>query len=198
MNAVTTTVLVILLLWSFAEAFSWPIVPDAGLVAAVFLMPSLATSATITIIVGSIVGGAAAITLYRRGHRWPLPIVTEMMALRVAGWMDRGSTGLMYQPLTGVPYKAFVVEAARRDTQRVTWAILTAAFRGPRMATVAVVSVLAARGVEHFSAASDVMLVKATLVAAGAAVFAAGWRIVVRYWSATPEPLVATNPRQAH
>lgn len=183
MSALTIGLLFVLLLWALAEAFSWPIVPDAALAAAVFMFPAVAAWGTLAVVVGTAMGGAAAIVLYRRGHRWPLPVVTDRMRRRVSRWLDSGPRGLVYQSLTAVPYKVFVVDAARRDIAVATWALLTVVFRGPRMAAAAAVAALAAHGVERTLPPGLLVSAKIVLLVVAIIVFLIGWRLAWRFWA---------------
>ena len=94
MNAVMIALLVVLLLWAVAEAFSWPVVPDAALAASAFMFPAVAGWGTLAVVAGSAIGGSAALVLYRRGYRWPLPMVTGRMRRRVSHWLNAGPRGL--------------------------------------------------------------------------------------------------------
>lgn len=173
---------VALFAWAFAEAFSWPIAPDVALASSVFLVPDAAGLLAVVTVGGSVVGGVTAMSAYRRGMRWPLPLVSDIMESRVGQWLDRGVVGLVNQPLTAVPYKAFVVEGARRGFGLLRWAAWTAAFRGTRMLTVAIVTVLGSRLVVvlfpgHVSQARFVVL------AVGLVAFVLGWRVAWRVWA---------------
>jgi len=183
MSVITIGLLLVLLLWALAEAFSWPIVPDAALAAAVFMFPAVAAWGTLAVVIGTAIGGAAAIMLYRRGHRWPLPLVTDRMRRRVSHWLDSGPRGLVHQPLTAVPYKVFVVDAAPRDIGVASWALLTVVFRGPRMAAAAALATLAARGIERIVPPGMLVSAKTVVLVLGTGVFLVGWRLAWRFWA---------------
>ena len=187
MSPIVTVVLALLVLWAAAEAFAWPIVPDAALAVVVFLAPNLAVPALAAVVIGTTLGGAVAITVWRRGVRWPLPMATDSMRTRVNLWLDRGPVGLIYQPLTAVPYKLFVVDAAGRDFSVHTCAALTAAFRGARMLGVTVVSAITATLVSNLVTAESLVAWKLVMVGVGTAIFLTGWRMVWVMWS-KPKP----------
>ena len=176
------TVLVVLFFWSVAEAMLWPLIPDAALAATVFFAPDLAPVALPTVVLGSAIGGTIGITLLRSGRRYPLPMVTGRMEVRVKRWLEKGPVGLIYQPPTAVPYKAFVVEAARRNFSRSTWAALTVLFRGARMALVTLAAFGAARLAESI-APEEVIATKAVVAGVIAIIFLAGWRLAYVMWS---------------
>ncbi len=182
MTNIFILVLALLALWSFAEAFSWPVAPDAALAAVVFVWPSLAIAGTGAVVLGTMAGGAFAITLYRRGHRWPLPLVTDRMKDRVAQWLDTGPRGLIHQPLTAVPYKAFVVDAADRPIRVSIWSAFTGVFRGVRMGANAVGAAWIASIVERLTPGDQQAQAKALVLAAAAVLFLIGWRVVFMFW----------------
>jgi hypothetical protein len=195
MTTATFVILSALFIWAMAEAFSWPVVPDAALAVFVFWVPELATPAAAVVIIGSAVGGALAIRLYRRGHRWPLPAVTDRMTERVAEWLDRGPIGLVHQPLSAVPYKVFVVDASGRDIGVTTWVMLTVAFRGPRIAATAAFAALGAHGIEQVVPGTIEWPAKAVALTAWLVVFAIGWRLAWSAWARDADASAGDNTR---
>ena len=177
---------VALFAWAFAEAFSWPIAPDVALASSVFLVPEAAVLLAVVTVGGSVIGGVTAMSAYRRGLRWPLPLVSDIMKSRVGRWLERGAVGLVNQPLTAVPYKAFVVEGARRGFVLFRWAALTAAFRGTRMLTVAIVTVLGSRLVVVLFP-ENVPQARFVVLAVGLVVFVVGWAVAWRVWATQAE-----------
>jgi len=182
MDPLTISTFVVLFLWALGEAFSWPIVPDAALAAVVFLFPELAAVGLVMVVLGSTVGGALGLVLWRYGLRWPLPVTTPSMRTRVHKWLDRGPSGLIYQPLTAVPYKLFVVEAADRRFGIVTWMSLTAAFRGARMSVVALLAVGASALVTFLVPPPAANEWRLLIVALGSVAFLVGWRFAWNIW----------------
>lgn len=198
MTGIFILVLAVLALWSLAEAFSWPVAPDVALAAAVFIWPSLAIAGTGAVVMGTMIGGALAIMLFRRGHRWPLPLVTDRMKRRVAQWLDTGPRGLIHQPLTAVPYKAFVVDAADRPFRLPIWSTFTGVFRGLRMGANAILAVWIASIVGRFAPANQLTHVKALVLVGAALIFLIGWRVVFMIWrrpsgSETPSATVGAS-----
>ncbi|MGI9643655.1 MAG: hypothetical protein ACR2N9_12875 [Acidimicrobiia bacterium] len=182
MSWVIVAATVALFIWSFAEAFAWPVVPDVALATAVFLAPSEAVVFVAATVAGSIAGGATAMWAYRFGMRWPLLLVSAAMEDRVAVWLNRGPIGLMHQPLTAVPYKAFVVEGARRGFGASSWALWTGVFRGARMTTVAAVAALVSAAVDEIFPSATTSARSVTLAIA-LALFGAGWWLAWKLWS---------------
>jgi membrane protein YqaA with SNARE-associated domain len=174
-----------LFVWAFAEAYIWPVVPDAALASAVFLVPEGIEWFAGATVAGSAVGGATAMAAYRRGMRWPLPLVTPRMRSKVATWLDRGAVGLVYQPLTTVPYKVFVVEGAGRALGLAIWTLWTVVFRGARMSVVAVLAVLASGLVDVIAPIASARL---ALLGVGLALFLMGWRAAWQFWARSEDP----------
>jgi len=170
--------------WGFAEAFSWPVIPDAALMAHAFAAPRRSLRLWLPTIAGSAAGGAVGVWLGRRGRRWPLPLTTKRMAHQVAEWLDvEGPGGLRHQPVTLVPYKVFVREAAATDIPIRRWAAWTVGVRGPRMLAAAIVSALVGRLVWSRGTPQQQAATHLTLVAAGVPVIAAVIRSGLRRWS---------------
>ena len=181
MNTVLVMCAIALFVWAFTEAFAWPVIPDVALASVVFLAPDHAAVLVVATVTGSVIGGVTAMAARRSGWRWPLPLVSEHMQSRVATWLDRGPVGLMHQPLTGVPYKAFVVEGARRGFRALPWAWWTGVFRGARMAVVGATMVLASNVVGHLASphAAEARIV---VLVVGLVLFVIGWRITWLLW----------------
>jgi len=175
-------VLIGLFVWSFAEAFVWPVVPDAAMAVVAFLVPEWAIASVLALAVGSVVGGVLGVALGRAGRSWPLPMVTGRMQQLVAEWLDAGAFGLVYQPLTAVPYKAFVVEAAERPIGLAAWGWATALFRGARMTVIAAVAVGTAAMLNRWVPAGSLAVVRTAVVAGAIALFLIGWRFAFRSW----------------
>lgn len=182
MSWVILAATVALFIWSFAEAFAWPVVPDVALATAVFLAPGEAVVFVAATVVGSVAGGATAMRAYRFGRRWPLLLVSAAMEDRVAAWLNRGPVGLIHQPLTAVPYKAFVVEGARRGFGPSSWALWTGVFRGARMTTVAGVAALMSVAVDEIFPSATTSARLATLAIA-LALFGVGWWLAWKLWA---------------
>lgn len=182
MTNLVLVVAVLLFVWAFAEAFVWPIVPDVALASCVFLVPDAAVLFTLAAVAGSVIGGTTAMHARRVGRRWPLPMVSERMRASTATWLEAGPIGLVHQPLSAVPYKAFVVEGARREFRTAAWAWWTIVFRGARMMVVGVATVIAAHVAADMSSVVGADL-RFTMLGTGLVVFAAGWHLAWRRWN---------------
>ena len=128
--------------WSVAEAMWWPIIPD-------FLVAPLALAAPRRWIVvaaaataGSVLGGVVAFHLGSAGD-WFLssaPLLTPRMHEQAATWMTQaGAGGLLQQPLSGIPYKVFALQAAERGLSLPGFLAMSIAARGLRIGVVAAI-----------------------------------------------------------
>jgi hypothetical protein len=183
MTAIVSLILALLFVWAFAEAYSWPVVPDAALALVVFVAPDLALWGVAAVACGSTMGGASAILARRHGWRWPLPLITPLMRQRVTEWMSEGAVGLRHQPLTAVPYKAFVVEAADRGISVTRFAGLTLAFRGLRMAGTAGLTLSASLAIDRLFAPDSDDPIRGFVMATAVVCFLIGWRFTHRMWT---------------
>lgn len=188
MNWLMAGVVLALFVWAFAEAYVWPVVPDVALASAVFLIPDGAVWFVSATVIGSAVGGVAAMTSYRRGLRWRLPLVTRLMQSKAATWLERGALGLMYQPLTTVPYKVFVVEGAVRAVGLAPWTLWTVVFRGARMSVVAVLTVVASDLVGAIAPADIAPTVRLVILGVGLVIFLIGFWGTWQLWSRSDSP----------
>ena len=82
-----------------------------------------------------------------------------------------------------MPYKLFVVEAARRGFGQLAWAGLTAVLRGTRMVTVTVLALAASAIVTALAPAGMVGSLKLAVVAVGLVLFVIGLRVVWNVWA---------------
>lgn len=128
--------------WSFAEAMWWPIIPD-------FLVAPLALAAPGRWIVlavaatgGSVLGGVAAFHLGSVGE-WlasSAPLLTPRMHEQAATWMsDAGAGALLQQPLSGIPYKVFALQAAQAGLSPLGFGAMSIVARGLRIGAVAAI-----------------------------------------------------------
>lgn len=168
--------------WALAEATIWPVMPDLALFMVVLFAPDFALIALAAVSIGSAIGGSVGITLLRRGLIYPRPLTTARMEEATKRWLERGPGGLVFQLATAVPYKVFVVEAARRGFGRWTWAALTTLFRGARMALVTALALATDLAVRWFGSGGAVPE-KLSIAAVAGVVFLVMWRIAYVFWS---------------
>lgn len=174
----------ILALWAFAEATVWPLIPDLLLAGLVFAIPALAPRLVAVAAGASAIGGAMAVTLGRAGLGWPLPAVTSAMRQQALDAISQeGARGLLAQPLSGVPYKAFNVAAAATDIDVAAWMGWTLTARGLRMAVVALVAGAAGRVLWSTRVPDGwAPRIHALVVLAGLILFVLGWTAVLLWW----------------
>lgn len=143
------TAIVVMGAWAVAEALAWPVIPDFLLLPLVVLAPGRWRRLALAALAGSLLGGSLS---YAAGQveagRILLdnaPLVTERM-IDVAGDRLRadGAAGLLTQPLSGIPYKAFSYQAAE-SVGAGQFVLFSALARGARFLAVALIGALVGR-----------------------------------------------------
>lgn len=132
--------------WGFFEAFLFPIIPEFALAPLAFVAPRRAPILVAATVSGSVLGGAIAYLLSMTAlgsllleHAW---LVTDPMRERAGAWLQaEGAGGLAHQPLSGVPYKVFGLQAGAH-TDVVPFVLVSAFVRGARMIVVALIAAL--------------------------------------------------------
>lgn len=129
-------------IWSIAEAMWWPVIPD-------FLVAPLALAAPGRFLVlaaaatgGSVLGGVVAFHLGSVGDWFAAnaPLLTPRMHEQAATWMEAsGAGGLLQQPLSGIPYKVFGLQAGEAGLSFPAFIAMSLAARGLRIAVVAAI-----------------------------------------------------------
>lgn len=173
----------VLFCWAFLEAISFPLIPDSGLMAFAFAAPVALWRLWAACGLGSVAGGLTGMGLSRLGAVWPLPLVTDRMKSAVDGWLAEGASGLLHQPLSGVPYKAFVLDAGGREIAFHDWAYWTALTRGSRMLVFGLIG--AAAGLVLWRVVAEPWRVRVHFwtTVVGAALLLSGLLAVVVAWS---------------
>jgi membrane protein YqaA with SNARE-associated domain len=170
-------------MWACAEALAWPVVPDLLILPLVLAAPRRCVRFVLAAIAGVVVGGIAAMSIGGSGVGpeaiGSLPLVTERMVSEASSALgEDGATGVLQQPLSGIPYKAFAYEAGLRGVNACSFILLSALARGLRFVAVACIgallAALAGRAIER---AFPVLL---TAYLSG---FAVGLARVVQTWS---------------
>ena len=94
----------------------------------------------------------------------------------------------MYQPLTTVPYKVFVVEGAVRGVGLAAWTLWTVVFRGARMSVVAVLTVVASDLVGAIAPAEIAPTARLVILGVGLVLFLLGFWGTWQLWSRSDAP----------
>jgi len=174
----------VLYVWAVAEAMVWPLIPDSALMGMVLASPRHAPRLLAAAVAGTLTGGTVGVLLGRLGAHWHLPLVTERMRDAAHGWLATGGAdGLWHQPLSGVPYKAFVQAVADLPVALGDFLWLTLQARGVRMLASAAVASMAGAVLwrvvpERHRAATHV-----TVVAAATVLLFSGLAAVIVHWS---------------
>ena len=139
-----------LFLWALAEALLWPVVPDFALLPLILVAPGRALVFTIVTLTGSMAGGCVAYVLGASEWGPPLlaqaPLVTEPMVTAARDALaHHGAGGLLSQPLSGIPYKAFALQAAPAGLELPGYLFMSVLARGARFVAVALAAAALAR-----------------------------------------------------
>jgi membrane protein YqaA with SNARE-associated domain len=135
------------LLWGFAEATLFFIVPDVLLTARAIDTLSGALRAALFTLVGAVLGGVATFSVVRADPAiatsilLTLPGISEDLAGRTRDLLGLGLVpGMTLGSLTGIPYKLFAFEAAVSDMSLGTFALASVPARGLRFVLVVVLA----------------------------------------------------------
>ncbi|MGH2826862.1 MAG: YqaA family protein [Actinomycetota bacterium] len=171
--------------WGFLEAFMFPIIPDFALAPLAFVAPRRAPILVAATVTGSISGGGIAFLLSLTAvgavlleHAW---LVTDRMRESAGDWLRiEGVAGLAHQPLSGVPYKVFGLQAGAH-TDLVPFLLVSALVRGARMIAVALIAGLVGADFGRFERALEAAL--PALMTLYALAFTIGMLVVLIGWT---------------
>jgi 1-acyl-sn-glycerol-3-phosphate acyltransferase len=175
--------------WAAAEATVWPIMPDFVLVPCAAARPAAWWRLSLVAAAGSATGGLLMHTLGRRGAALSLlaslPLVRAPMVAAAASWLaDEGPRGLRHQPLSGLPYKVFALQAGALGLLLPSFLVWTlVAARGARFLAVSGVAAL----ISH-SLNGRVQRLGWPLLGLWSVVFLLGLRFSVRSWERRSSP----------
>ncbi|MFG3286192.1 lysophospholipid acyltransferase family protein [Streptomyces sp. NPDC048111] len=164
--------------WAFAEALSWPLMPELLLAALCAAAPRRAVPLSLTALAGSLVGSVLALQLAASGVHVPAPLTTERMRTEVRHELSaEGAAAVRHQPWNGIPFKVYAAQAGRAGVATGPWLGSAALSRGSRTLTVGVAfggaALLARRWRRWYG-------VYAGLLAGG---FAGGLGVIVASWA---------------
>ncbi|MFJ8311137.1 MULTISPECIES: lysophospholipid acyltransferase family protein [unclassified Streptomyces] len=124
--------------WAFAEALSWPLMPELLLAALCAAAPRRALALSLTALAGSLAGSMLALQLALSGVHLPAPLTTDRMRAEVRHELAaEGASAVRHQPWDGIPFKVYAAEAGRARIPAGDWLAEAAAARGARTVTVA-------------------------------------------------------------
>ncbi|WP_190085086.1 lysophospholipid acyltransferase family protein [Streptomyces longisporoflavus] len=123
--------------WAFAEALSWPLMPELFLAIACVAVPRRALKLSLTALAGSLAGSLLALQLAASGAQLPNPLTTDRMRAEVrAELAAEGAAAVRHQPWNGIPFKVYAREAGRAGIAPQDWLAQSALSRGSRTLTV--------------------------------------------------------------
>ena len=183
--AESTTGLQLCFAWGFLEAFLFPIIPEFALMPLAFVAPRRAPTLVAATISGSVLGGAIAYLLSLTAvgsllleHAW---LVTDPMRESAGAWLQaEGARSLAHQPLSGIPYKVFGLQAGTHS-DFASFVFMSAFVRGSRMIVVAVVAALVGRVSGRFERVLEAAM--PMLIALYVLAFSIGLLIVLIGWT---------------
>ncbi|MEV3858329.1 lysophospholipid acyltransferase family protein [Streptomyces sp. NPDC050095] len=123
--------------WAFAEALSWPLMPELLLAVACVAMPRRALKLSFAALAGSLAGGLLALQLAASGVQLPAPLTTDRMRAEVRHELAvEGGSAVRHQPWNGIPFKVYAHEAGRADVPPGDFLAAAARARGVRILAV--------------------------------------------------------------
>jgi 1-acyl-sn-glycerol-3-phosphate acyltransferase len=127
--------------WGVAEALIFPVIPDFALAPLALAAPGRALVLALCATAGSVAGGTIAhvvgSTEIGPAIATHLPLVTERMSAFASDSLAGGADGLLRQPMSGVPYKAFAYQAADAGIGLGSFLWFSVLARGGRMLAIA-------------------------------------------------------------
>jgi 1-acyl-sn-glycerol-3-phosphate acyltransferase len=138
--------LLVVALWGFAEALSWPVMAEMTLVLLAAAVPRRIPAVAASIVAGSLAGVLTHAWLAGLGIRLPAPLTTDRMAAAArADLSSDGAAGICAQALNGIPVKLYARAAGELGVdpgELLLWAGLE---RGLRMAAAGALVWIGAR-----------------------------------------------------
>ncbi|MBB6170607.1 membrane protein YqaA with SNARE-associated domain [Nocardiopsis mwathae] len=163
--------------WGFAEALSWPVLPEVALAGLCVADPRSGPRLSVAAAAGSVAGGLVTYALASKGVVPPQPLTTRRMRETVARQTrEEGARAVRHQPLAGIPYKVYAARAGEEGVGALPFACASARARGTRIVTAGLA--LTAFGA---AARSQRHRYGPYLAAAGTG-FAAALTLIVRAW----------------
>jgi 1-acyl-sn-glycerol-3-phosphate acyltransferase len=164
--------------WAFAEAVSWPLVPEfaLGLLVLARVPWRRAAALASAALVGSTAGCLLTAGLAASGHPAPAPWTTpRMRAVALTQLRHAGASGVLHQPWSGIPVKVYAAAAGRAHLSAGPFAVAVAAARGVRLIVVTLLIGTIARLLPP--------RVYVPVAVFAVATFAVGLHRVVQHWS---------------
>jgi 1-acyl-sn-glycerol-3-phosphate acyltransferase len=170
--------LVLVALWSVAEAIVWPLVPEVVLFALVLAAPRAGLRLVPTAVLASMAGGLCTLALGSAGIAPAAPLVTERMRIAVAEQTAaEGAHAVRHQPLSGIPFKVYAAEAGRAGAGPLQFLAAAVGHRGLRIASVGAACTLLGVALRRWPQRYPAVLL------GGYALFTIGFAAVVASWT---------------
>jgi membrane protein YqaA with SNARE-associated domain len=123
--------------WSFAEAFSWPFVPELLVAVLVLAAPRAVVRLVPVAVAASVLGCVTAYAAAGAGMHFPAPLTTPRMhTVVVEQTAAQGADAVRAQPLSGIPVKVYAEAAGEASVPVAPYALNVLAGRGLRIALI--------------------------------------------------------------
>ena len=133
------------LLWGFAEATLFFIVPDVFLTFIALRSPRRALTASAFAVVGAIVGGVLMYFFASRGVLESIPAINAALIHDVEQQIARyGAWSIFLGPLRGIPYKIYAAEWGWQHRELLTLVVITIPARAIRFILLSAIASFAA------------------------------------------------------
>jgi 1-acyl-sn-glycerol-3-phosphate acyltransferase len=164
--------------WSFAEALSWPLIPEFALAVVVVAAPRRAPRLALCAALGSMAGGAVTYLLAAHGIVAPAPLTTPRMHHVVSQQIAaEGPSALAHQTWSGIPFKVYGAAAGSAHIGLSGFLVHAATSRGLRIFGVGLVLGLFGILTRRWRRWYGVYLASFLII------FGSGLAGVVTYWS---------------
>ena len=163
--------------WAFAEALSWPLLPEVILAVLCVAEPKAGPRLAATAALGSLAGGATGYLLAAWGIELPQPLTTVRMRETVAAEIAaHGPAAVRAQSLNGIPYKVYAAAIGERRAGLAPFIVASARARCPRILGAGLImTIAAARTSRHRRFYPAYLLVVIVVAARGLAAVLASW-----------------------
>ncbi|WP_052029408.1 1-acyl-sn-glycerol-3-phosphate acyltransferase [Streptomyces aurantiacus] len=123
--------------WAFAEALSWPLMPELLLAVTCVAVPRRALKLSLSALAGTLAGGVLALQLAASGTDVPHPLTTDRMRAEAHTQLtSQSASAVRHQPWNGIPFKVYAAEAGHAGVPAPDWLAQSSLARGSRTLTV--------------------------------------------------------------
>jgi 1-acyl-sn-glycerol-3-phosphate acyltransferase len=170
--------LLLVAVWAFGEALSWPLLPELALAVLCVAAPKAGPRLAVSAALGSVAGGVAGYLLAARGIELPEPLITARMRATVAAQVAaHGAAAVRAQPLSGIPFKVYVASIGAHKSGLARFVVESAQARAARILGAGLAATVAAACAARLRRLYPVYLLILAVV------FTGGLATVITAWS---------------